>query len=193
MKIEDYKNEHGEWMQTGMVAGDHLFTVGGKYWHNMTQRCKTGGACQRTRPTYIGCSHTWTSRHEFIEWAKKQVGYGTGALDKDILLKGNKVYCPELCVFVPQAVNSLLIKSNAARGEWPIGVSWNKDREKFAAYLRVNDKNRYLGYFNTPEAAFAAYKQAKEAEARRVAVLYQSVLDPRVYDALMQYSVEITD
>jgi len=177
----------------GAVAGKQYLTIGGRYWDNMTQRCKAGGSSQRIRPTYAGCSYTWISCHEFIEWARNQIGYGSGALDKDILLKGNKVYCPELCVFVPPAVNTLLTKRDAARGEWPIGVSWNKEEGRFKAYLSVNGKNKYLGYFNTPEEAFAAYKPAKEAEARRVAALYRHVIDPRVYDALMTYAVESTD
>jgi len=193
MKLEDYKNEYGEWMQTGMVAGKNYPTVGGRYWHDMTQRCKVGGSRQRNKPAYIGCSYTWTSCHEFIEWARHQIGYEAGQLDKDILLKGNKVYCPELCVFVPRAVNTLLVKCDAARGEWPIGVCWDAKTEKFKVQLSVNGKQSGLGYFTTPEAAFAAYKPAKEAEARRVAALYRPVIDPRVYDALMNYVVEVTD
>jgi len=193
MKLEDYKNEYGEWMGSGTVAGKKYPTVGGRYWNNMTQRCKVGGSLQRNKPTYVGCSYTWNSCHEFIEWARQQVGYGTGALDKDILLKGNKVYCPELCVFVHSAVNNLLVKRNADRGEWPIGVCQDKENGRFKAYLRINGKTNYLGLFNTSEAAFTAYKQAKEAEASRVAALYRHVLDPRVVDALMSYTVEIDD
>jgi len=193
MKIEDYKNEHGEWVQSPRIAGKTCFTIGGKYWHAMTQRCKAGGAEQRRNPTYVGCSYAWASFHEFIEWARQQAGYGTGDLDKDILLKGNKVYCPELCVFVPHAVNTLLTKSDAARGEWPIGVCWHKKAEKFAAKLNINGKRKYLGYFNTSEAAFAAYKPAKEAEIKRVAALHKDYMDPRVYDALMSYTVEAND
>jgi len=193
MNIEDYKNEYGEWMQYGSVAGKAFHTIGGRCWHNMAQRCKVGGADQRRRPTYLGCYHTWASCHEFIEWARKQIGYGTGELDKDILLKGNKIYCPELCVFVPVAVNSLLTKSNATRGEWPIGVNWDKKSGKFKAGLKVNGKTKYLGLFTTPEAAFEVYKPVKEAEIKRVAALYKGCMDPRVYDTLMNYPVEITD
>jgi len=193
MKLEDSKNKLGKWRQTSPVAGEHHFTVGGSYWAGMTQRCKAGSSAQRNKPTYVGCTHTWPSCHEFIEWARQQVGYGTGALDKDILLKGNKVYCPELCVFVPLAVNNLLVKCDAARGEFPIGVSWHKASGKFRARLKIDAKEKCLGLFLTPQAAFAAYKQAKEAEARRVAALYRSVLDPRVYDALTSYVVDIDD
>lgn len=38
------------------------------------------------------------------------------ALDKDILNKGNKVYCPENCIFVPRRINNLFTKSNRVRG-----------------------------------------------------------------------------
>lgn len=193
MKIEDYKNERGEWVQAIVVAGKQHFTFGGSYWHSMAYRCKEGGRVQRRQPTYVGCSYTWASCHEFVEWARQQIGYGTGQLDKDILLKGNKVYCQELCVFVPQAVNLLLVKKAASRGAWPIGVSWDKKARKFGACLGVNGKKKHIGYFLTPEEAFAAYKAAKEAEIHRVAALYRSVMDPRVYDALLSYSVEITD
>jgi len=193
MKIEDYKNEYGEWMGSGTVAGKNYPTIGGRYWSDMTQRCNAGGSYQRKRPTYVGCSHTWASCHEFVEWARHQVGYGSGALDKDILLKGNKVYCPELCVFVPLAVNNLLVKRDADRGEWPIGVSWHKASGKFRARLKINAKEKCLGLSLTPQAAFVAYKSAKEAEASRVAALYRHVLDPRVVDALMTYTVDIDD
>jgi len=193
VKLEDYKNKYGEWAQSGAVAGKQYPTVGGRYWWNLTQRCKDNSAAQRIRPTYIGCTCTWASCHEFIEWARQQVGYGTGQLDKDILLKGNKVYCPELCVFVPQTVNILLVKHDAARGEWPIGVCLDKENGRFEAKLSVNGKTKRLGFFTTPEAAFAAYKPAKEAEIKRVAALHRHVLDPRVYDALTAYTVDIDD
>jgi hypothetical protein len=32
-------------------------------------------------------------------------------LDKDIIKKGNKIYGPEYCAFVPQTINKLLVKT----------------------------------------------------------------------------------
>ena len=51
----------------------------------------------------------------------------------------------------------------------------------------------YLGTFNTPEEAFCAYKEVKEAYIKDVADKWKDRIDPRVYDALMNYQVEITD
>lgn len=96
-------------------------------------------------------------------------------------------------MFVPAAVNSLLTKSNAARGELTIGVSWDKEREKFKASISIKGKTHSLDRFSTPEAAFIAYKKAKEAECKRVAEEYKSQIDPRVYQALLDYTVEIDD
>ena len=42
------------------------------------------------------------------------------------------------------------------------GVHWNKGRGKWQANIKVNDKRRYLGSFDTPEDAAEAYKSASE-------------------------------
>lgn len=40
------------------------------------------------------------------------------------------------------------------------GVYWKHDRKKWGACIRANDKRKYLGYFPTPEEAYAAYCKA---------------------------------
>jgi hypothetical protein len=42
------------------------------------------------------------------------------------------------------------------------GVYWNKDRMKFQAHIKKNNKNMYLGAFDTLEAAEKAVKEARE-------------------------------
>ena len=114
-------------------------------------------------------------------------------LDKDILIKGNKVYSKDSCCFVPREVNMLLIKSDKSRGEWPVGVGFYKQNGRFQSNLRINGKSQHLGYFTTPEEAFFAYKAAKEAYIKAVAEKWKHQLDERVYQALIKYTVEITD
>ena len=41
------------------------------------------------------------------------------------------------------------------------GYSWNKRDKKYYAYIMLNNKNIYLGYFNTPEDARQAYINGK--------------------------------
>ena len=56
-----------------------------------------------------------------------------------------------------------------------------------------SSQNKYLGLFNTELEAFYAYKQAKETYIKEVANKWKDQIDPRVYNALMKYEVEITD
>lgn len=56
------------------------------------------------------------------------------------------------------------------------GVSWDKGTRKWAAYIRRNGKRQFLGLFETPEAASAAYceadaKLAAEIPDRKVVLL----------------------
>ena len=54
-------------------------------------------------------------------------------------------------------------------------------------------KSEHLGYFKTEIEAFNTYKQAKEAFVKEQANKFKSQIDPRAYNALMNYQVEITD
>ena len=154
-------------------------------------------------PTYKGvtCSENFKSYSYFYEWCQTQVGFGNVSsngrywqLDKDLLVRGNKVYSEDTCVFIPPRINSLLIKSDSARGEYPIGVSWHKHTGKFASRCSIGCKtSQYLGIHDTAQEAFQAYKTYKEALIKEVANEYKEQLDSRVYEALMNYEVNEND
>ena len=60
--------------------------------------------------------------------------------------------------------------------------------------MRKRKGNReHLGVFNTELEAFNAYKQAKETFIKEQANKFKSQIDDRAYNALMNYTVEITD
>ena len=104
-------------------------------WQAMFRRCYSE-QFQSKRPTYRNCSvcPEWLSLSNFKEWFLANYREGM-ELDKDILIQGNKVYCPEACSFIPQYINSLLCDSGAIRGELPLGVSARKPNPKTS---RVN-------------------------------------------------------
>ena len=170
-------------------------------WKRVLQRCYSD-AYKKKRPTYEGCevSDKFKSYEYFYEWCHKQVGFGNDGngnpfhLDKDLLIKGNKVYSESTCVFIPSEINSLLTKCTASRGEHLIGVHWCKTNKAFVAMVsRSKGKPEYLGYFNTELEAYNAYKIAKEAFVKEQANKFKSQIDLRAYEALMNYQVEITD
>ena len=172
-------------------------TKGYKLWTSMLERCYSD-TYKKQRPTYEGCevSENFKSYEYFYEWCQSQVGFGNQdwQLDKDLLIKGNKVYNEDSCVFIPQEINSLLIKSNASRGEHLIGVNWHKTNKAFVARVSKNKgKQEHLGYFNTEVEAFNAYKTAKESFIKEQAEKWKDKIDERAYEALMSYTVEITD
>jgi hypothetical protein len=114
-------------------------------------------------------------------------------LDKDILFKGNKIYSPETCVFVPSDINILFTKTNAKRGDFPIGVTYNKKVGKYQSRCNVNSKLIHIDFFNTPEEAFFAYKIFKEKLIKHIANKYKDKIPNNLYEAMLRYEVEITD
>ena len=173
-------------------------------WGGMLQRC-FDNKCKEKNPTYkdVTCCDRWLCFANFLEdleILKQEYNWNVDEklqLDKDILHKGNKIYSLENCVLVPSWINLLFIKNNVSRGDYPIGVSYNKQCKKYQAFCNINRKLKGLGLYNTPEEAFNAYKIAKENEIKRVAedcVLKGYITkDGRLYNAMMGYQIKIDD
>ena len=173
-------------------------------WQNMLQRC-FDNKLKEKNPTYkdVTCCERWLCFANFLEdfeVLKQEYNWNVDEklqLDKDILHKGNKIYSLENCVLVPDYINFLFIKNDTKRGEYPIGVSYRKDRKKYQAFCNINGKQISLGYYNTIEEAFNAYKIAKENEIKKIANECVSkgyiVKDSRLYKAMINYQVEIDD
>ena len=62
-----------------------------------------------------------------------------------------------------------------------------------ATVSKNKGKQEFLGYFKTELEAYNAYKTAKESFVKEVAEKWKGQIDPRAYEALMNYRVEITD
>lgn len=171
-------------------------------WYHMLSRCK-GRFRHRDIPTYLGCSYApeWESYDNFADWASQQVGAlakdESGRhfhLDKDILVKGNKTYSPETCVFVPQTLNTFLTLRQRCRGKYPLGVYFKKKNSQFCAQIALDTgQQKYLGLFPTAELAFQAYKVEKEQRARELARIYRGKVDERVIQRLETFEVSIED
>ena len=172
-------------------------------WNNMLQRCYDPKFHEK-QPTYNGCktSEIFHNFQNFGEWDEDNYYVIEGekmSLDKDILLKGNKIYSPDTCIYVPQTINSLFTKRDKSRGDLPIGVYYHKRDKKFVAKCSIyyfenkKKKTKHLGNYATAEEAFYVYKQFKEKHIKEVADYYKDKIPQKLYDAMYQYEVEITD
>lgn len=195
MPVQDYKDSSGKWVpyQTNSEGGRHTRSF--QLYKDMLLRCEVGGKYQAKYHAYIGCTSSFESYQHFAEWCNTQIGYGepTYELDKDILVKNNKVYGADTCVFVPRYINAMVKTNKSRRGDCPIGVTYDKERNKYAARLSTRAGCKALGRYETIESAFDAYKNAKEFYVKQVATQWRDKIDPRAYEALMNFKVEITD
>lgn len=173
----------------------HQYTL----WQCMLSRVYDNNFLKK-RQTYVGSSvdESWLKLSVFSEDVQKIENYNKSLnsdwqLDKDILKKGNKHYSFDNCCFVPREINTLLINSKKSRGEYPIGVFYDKRDKKIRACVKIDNKNKFLGSFNSINDAFDAYKIAKEAQIKVVANRWKDVIADNVYTSLMSWKIDITD
>ena len=187
----------------GIVGTKYPITINGvitkeyALWQSMLVRCYSD-AYKKKNSTYKDCevSDNFKSFEYFYEWCQNQIGFNNKGwhLDKDLLIKGNKIYSENTCIFIPKDINLLLTKSTSSRGEHLIGVCWSKTSKAFVAQVgKSKGKQEYLGLFNTELEAFNAYKKTKETFVKEQASNWKGKIDERAYEALMNYQVNIDD
>jgi hypothetical protein len=140
----------------------------------------------------------WLNFQNFASWYDENYYEIDGEkmqLDKDILIKGNKVYSSNTCVFTPKRINNLFTKRDFDRGKLPIGVCIDKQNSKkyMAQSNGIDGKRKTLGYFDKPLEAFNTYKVFKEKLIKQIAESYKGRIPNNLYESMIRYEVEITD
>lgn len=125
----------------------------------------------------------------FYEWMKEQPNTCRGGwhLDKDLL--SGTIYSPETCVFLPPEINIAMQYRDTRKRDSGMPVGVRKSGVSYTARLRKNDKERHLGSFPTPEAAYEAYCNAKEEWVRELAQDWKEELPESVYESLMVWKI----
>lgn len=167
-------------------------------WRGMITRCYNKKS-QEKSPTYKGCSvcDEWLFYPNFKEWYDKNYYEIQGEqmhLDKDILHKGNKIYSPNNCIFAPSRINTLILNGKNGRGKLPVGVNYNKKSGKYRAqYNYLSYGNTNLGEFDNPNDAFYKYKEYKEKYIKLTANEYKDKIPEKLYTALNNWQIDISD
>ena len=157
-------------------------------WVSLLGRCYNESSLVRA-PSYRDkdVCQEWFLFSNFKAWMEQQDWEGL-ELDKDILIKGNKLYSPEACVFVPDYVNSALCLSDRARGQYPVGVVYHKKDKVYRAHIKSLGVRKDLGSYSTPECAHQSWQKAKVVELENIISRYsmESCFKANVAAALMQ-------
>lgn len=179
------------------VSENRQITKAYHLWIDMLERCYDEQHRYR-RQAYADASvcNEWLNFQNFAEWFENnyyEIENEKMCLDKDILIKRNRVYSPNSCIFVPERINILFVKNDKSRGDYPIGVCYDRKSNKFRSRCNTLDKRIHLGFFETPEKAFQVYKEFKEYYIKQVADEYKQKIPNKLYIAMINYKVEITD
>lgn len=171
------------------------------YWIRMFSRCYNPLELNKPRNARYRDVHIceeWHNFQNFAEWALQQVNSESldYELEKDLFGGVTKYYAPENCCFLPAEINRFLMQME--QGEHGIGAHYIRPqkpnaKDGWVARCHTGVEREYLGYFNTPQEATTAYIKRKEAYAKELAEKWKDKIDPRAYEALMNYKVEITD
>lgn len=156
-------------------------------WSAMLSRCyntKRDGL-----QSYYGCrvSDPWHNYQNFSSWFKGNYVEGW-ELDKDLLVRNNKVYSPEACCFLPKELNNIFRKKRQTSKQikLPRGVQ-KLPSGKYEAASSFNGERKYLGSYSLVEDAWSVVKAFVEDKVLILSDKYKSQLNPTVYSALIGY------
>lgn len=158
-------------------------------WAYMLNRCYNPYKLNK-KQIYIDCyvCDEWHNFQNFAEWYEENY-YECNEelhLDKDILIKGNKIYSPQTCIFIPHEINEYFSGINRIKGYRIIN-------NKYIAYMQIDKKQKYLGSYKTKEEAISVYVTEKEKYIKILANKYKNIIPQHIYDIIYNYKVEITD
>lgn len=172
----------------------HEYFLVYKLWTSIIQRCyEKKWKSRYSHYKNTTCSEDWLYFSKFFNDIKELKGFSKRnelnlQLDKDLISKKD-IYSKETCSFVPREVNNLLICQRVKNSPYSQGVSYRKRNKKFQARLNINGKEFNLGLFDTDQEASIAYIEAKKKHVLDVINKYKSILDERVYNNMLKYTL----
>lgn len=188
----------------GKVKNPYHPSIYGKYFIGVgiySSKCRAYGIwigmlerCESRRPefeAYNDCSvhPDWYNFQIFAEWYYQQKGHDSKGfeIDKDIIIKGNRVYGPEACCFVPRDINILTQTKERQRGKYMLGVK--PSGKKYISRIRAHGKELHLGVYTTEKEAHIAYTVKKQEIIRQKAEEHKNNISADAYTALVNYRV----
>ena len=157
-----------------------------KVWQSMLERGYSDKWHEKY-PTYknVSVHISWHNFQTFAKWFIDS-NYKEGwQLDKDLMVKGNKVYSEDTCIFIPARLNTFLANTHSTNTSGHAGVRYVEHRNKWTATIHIEGKNKYLGYFTQKEDAIEAYATARSTESEKLKEQYSSVLSAEAIENII--------
>ena len=157
-------------------------------WTQMLTRCYNEKS-KAKRSTYMDCEvcDEWLNFQNFAQWYSEhyyEVDNDKMCLDKDIVVKKNKIYLPQTCIFVPNRINVFFLNNAKNRNDLPLGLYYRNGK---------TITSRVTGRKTTVEEGFLLYKRHKEEELISLIRSYGNQIPLRVQNIILNYKIEITD
>lgn len=156
-------------------------------WASMLRRCYAG----KHAPSYKDCEvcDEWLTFSNFKNWMQSKNWEGLD-LDKDILVRGNRIYSEETCVFIPPFVNLILFGAGnkQKKSNLPLGVVI-KPRLKtnpYAAQGTLDGKRLHLGVRSTPLEAHMLWQKWRLDSIYKITLEYRTL---NCYDERVDKSI----
>lgn len=162
------------------IKSRHIYSY--DVWFDMLRRCYDLKRLNRY-PTYKGCTvaeewhdfgvfDTWFKNNYPLDLANQGIKF---QLDKDLKVKGNKIYSSETCVFLPSKVNGFLTNNQSTNTSGFTGVDYSRGR--FQARTTDFDTGRriYLGSSQDKAKAGRLYIEGRKKQAEKVKNLLRNL------------------
>lgn len=190
-----------EYIEYQNKAGHHAYRVYG----GILARCKDTKDKDYIPPCYDEvemCQGWLDDPKSFIRWYLEHYYEVEGevmSVDKDLFGNGSKMYHPDCCCILPQALNNLLVncKKHYSEGQTeentlPLGVYYSSKKKKYYSVITFfgTEKPRKLSEWDTPEEAFEEYRAVKQADILTVAVKYKEKIPDYIYKQLLKIEVK---
>lgn len=161
-------------------------------WSSMMFRCYGDKRDVTTTRNYGDCSvvDVWHNFQNFATWCQSQPTMlcEDSTLDKDIRVKGNKVYSPDTCCFVPAYINVAVTGIKHQNSSGKAGV-W-KFKDSYVSEITMFSVDNSLGVFSSLEHANYVRCRMKEAYIGALADVFRDRLDADVYSKLKFWDCE---
>lgn len=181
----------GKYLTSCKINGKKQPTKAYDAWRRMFDRCYNEN-CACMYPTYKDsevCKEWWDFQ-VFAEWFYNhyyEIGDQSMEVDKDWLVVGNKIYCPENCCIAPNIINTcLLTHDKIINFDLPIGVCPTASG-KYKARCSEYGKRKDLGTYSKVQDAEKAYWDFKINYVEKLADKYKYCIPEKLYEAMMNF------